>query len=311
MRRYIIKRLIVSCFTLLVILFILFALLSLMPGSPFNDTKLSLEQVQLLKIKYGLDRPFPERFLRYVSNMLRGDLGLSYTMAPNTSVARLLRTRLPVSVRTGFSAMVTGSLVGLILGFGTALYDAKPVRWFFNIFTILGIAVPSYLIAIGLSYYLGYVHNLLPLLYDFRRPAVSSIMPVVSMSFMIAAVVARFSYSEAVEVMNSDYILLARCQGISKGALMWKYVILNSLMPVITVMASLLVGLLTGSLVIEEMFSIPGIGSLLTNAIVTNDYNVVIALSFVYSLLYIIVMLILDILYCLIDPRVRLYGNKG
>ena len=109
--------------------------------------------------------------------------------------------------------------------------------------------------------------------------------------------------------MKSDYVLLARCQGLSNRTIILKYILKNSLMPVITVMAGLLVGLLTGSLVIEQMFSIPGVGGLLTNAISANDYSVVIALSFVYSAIYIVVMLILDILYCVIDPRVRLGGK--
>ena len=110
--------------------------------------------------------------------------------------------------------------------------------------------------------------------------------------------------------MKSDYVLFAKCQGLSNGTVIMKYVLKNSLMPVITVVASLLVSLLTGSLVIERMFSVPGVGGLLTNAINTNDYSVVIALSFIYSALYIVVMLILDIVYCLIDPRVRLGGQK-
>ncbi|MBO4509922.1 MAG: ABC transporter permease, partial [Lachnospiraceae bacterium] len=110
-------------------------------------------------------------------------------------------------------------------------------------------------------------------------------------------------------VMKSDYVLFAKCQGLSNTTTILRYVLKNSMMPVITVMASLLVGLLTGSLVIEQMFSIPGVGGLLTNAIAVNDYSVVIALSFVYSVLYIVVMLILDIMYCVIDPRVRLGGK--
>ena len=134
-------------------------------------------------------------------------------------------------------------------------------------------------------------------------------MPVTAMSFVVMAVIARFAKAEASEVMRSDYVQFAKCQGLNNNTIILKYVLRNSLMPVITVMAGLLVGLLTGSLVIEQMFSVPGVGSLLTNAISANDYSVVISLSFIYSLLYVVVMLILDLLYCLIDPRVRLGGT--
>jgi len=123
------------------------------------------------------------------------------------------------------------------------------------------------------------------------------------------AVIARFTKSEAEDVMSSDYVMLARCTGMKNSTIIVKYILRNSLIPVITVMAGLLVGLLTGSLVTEKMFAIPGIGELLTNAITSNDYSVVIALSFVYSALYIVVMLILDVLYCVVDPRVRLGGE--
>ena len=173
---------------------------------------------------------------------------------------------------------------------------------------MLGVAVPSYLFAMYLSWTLGYKAKVLPMLYDFRSPAISSVMPVAALSFVVMAVIARFTKAEAEEVKNSDYVMLARCSGLNNRTIILQYILRNSLIPVITVMGSLLVGLLTGSLVIEKMFSIPGVGSLLTNAISSNDYSVVISLSFVYSALYIIVMLILDIIYCVVDPRIRLTG---
>ncbi len=310
MARYIGKRVIISLVTLFVILIILFLLLQMMPGSPFNDEKLSAEQVAKLYEKYGLDRPVAEQFIRYAGNMVRGDLGVSYALSPNTPVTKLIKNRFPVTVMIGISAMIFGTLAGLILGFLTAFFRTKPLNLIYNVITLLGIAIPSYIFAMIFSDYLGYRSGLLPLLYDFRSPVISSVMPVMAMSLSVMAVVARFSRSEAGEVMRSDYVLFARCQGLSNRTIILKYVLRNSLMPVLTVMAGLLVGLLTGSLVIEQMFSIPGVGGLLTMAISVNDFSVVLALSFVYSALYIAVMLILDILYCIIDPRVRLGGTE-
>ena len=311
MARYLGKRLLISVATLFVILLILFLLLQLMPGSPFNDEKLSADQLAQLYEKYGLDRPLPEQFLRYSGNMVKGDLGVSYSLSPDTSVTKLIKNRFPVTVKIGLAAMITGTLAGLILGFATAFFRKKALSLLYNVITLLGIAIPSYIFAMIFSYDLGYRTGMLPLLYDFRSPVVSSIMPVMAMSLQVMAVIARFSRAEAGEVMKSDYVLFAKCQGLSNRTIIMKYVLRNSLMPVITVMASLLVGLLTGSLVIEQMFSIPGVGGLLTMAISVNDFSVVLALSFVYSALYIVVMLILDILYCIIDPRVRLSGSSN
>ena len=309
MGRYIAKRLIISVVTLLVILLVLFLLLQLMPGSPFNDQKLSPEQVAVLKEKYGLDQPVILQFFRYVGNMFRGDLGVSYSLSPNTPITELLIERFPITLKIGFLSMVFGTLAGLMLGFLTAFFRNKILGFFYHLLTLLGIAVPSYLFAMCFSYFLGFKTSMFPLLYDFRDPAGSMFMPVLSMSLGVMAVIARFSKAEAQDVMKSDYVMLAKCQGLPSRTVILKYILRNSLMPVITVMAGLLVGLLTGSLVIEQMFSIPGVGGLLTNAINANDYSVVIALSFVYSALYIVVMLILDILYCVIDPRVRLGGK--
>ena len=309
MGRYIAKRLIISVITLFVILLVLFLLLQFMPGSPFNDEKLSPDQVAQLKEKYGLDKPVIIQFFNYLGNMLRGDLGVSYSLSPNTPITELLANRFPITMKIGFFSMVLGTLAGLLLGFLTAFFKSRILKFFYNLLTLLGIAIPSYLFAMCFSYFLGYKSALFPLLYDFRAPVASSVMPVVAMSLGVMAVIARFAKAEASDVMKSDYVLLARCQGLSNRTIILKYILKNSLMPVITVMAVLLVGLLTGSLVIEQMFSIPGVGGLLTNAISANDYSVVIALSFVYSAIYIVVMLILDILYCVIDPRVRLGGK--
>ena len=310
MVRYLLKRIIISLATLFVIIFLLFLLLQFMPGSPFNDAKLSPEQIEVLNEKYGLDKSIFERFFSYVGNMCKGDLGVSYSLSQDTPITELIKSRFPVTMQIGIGAMLIGTFFGLLLGFLSSFFKKKWMNAIYHIFTILGIAAPSYLVAMGLSYWLGFKWEWLPLLYDFRSPVVSSIMPVVSLSLPVLAVVARFSRAESDDIMKSDYVLLARCQGLRRRTIIFRYIIRNSLIPVITTMGMMLVGLLTGSLVIEQMFSIQGIGQLLTNAISANDYNVVIGLSFIYSLIYIVVMLIVDILYCVIDPRVRLTGKN-
>ena len=144
------------------------------------------------------------------------------------------------------------------------------------------------------------------MLYKEKLALLSSVMPSIALSMFTMASIARFTRSEMLEVMGSDYMLLAESKGISGGALIFRHALRNALIPIITVLAPLIVDLMTGSLVVEKIFAIPGVGSLLVNAIQSNDYNVVIALSFIYSAMYIGIMLVVDILYGVIDPRIRL-----
>ena len=147
---------------------------------------------------------------------------------------------------------------------------------------------------------------MLPVLYNNAKPLESSIIPMVALSMGVIANVARFSRTEMIEVLDSEYILLAEAKGISRSHLIWHHAIRNCLIPVITVLGPIIVGLMTGSMVIEKICAIPGLGSLLVKAIEVRDYNVILAVSFLYSVLYIVVMLLIDVLYGIIDPRIRL-----
>ncbi len=311
MGKYLLKKILISIMTIFVILLIMFLLLQFMPGSPFNDDKLSPEQIEMMRQKYGLDQPVIIRFFRYVANMFKGDLGVSYSISANTPITTLIARRFPVTMEIGLVSLCIGTFAGVVLGLLSAFFRSRVMNVIYSVLTLIGIAVPSYLLAMFLSYCLGFRANLLPMLYDVRDPFTTSIMPVAALSFMVMAIIGQFTKAEAMDVMNSDYVLLARCQGLKNSTIMVKYILRNSLIPVITMVGNLLVGLLTGSLVIEQMFSIPGIGTLLTQAISSNDYNVVLGLCFLYSGMYITVRLVLDILYCFADPRVRLGGTKS
>lgn len=306
MKKYILKRVAISIATLLAILLLLFVLLQLMPGSPFNDEKLSADQLALLYEKYGLDQPIVIQFFKYVGNMLRGDFGVSYTISKNTPISQLLQTRLPVSLKIGGQAVLLGTIVGLLLGILAALKHNTIWDTITTIVSVIGVSVPSYVFALALSYSLGFKLKWFPLLYSTEDPFKSSVLPSIALCMFTVASIARFTRSEMLEVLGSDYMLLAESKGISGPALIIKHALRNALIPIITVLAPLVVGLMTGSLVVEKIFSIPGIGSLLVTAIQSNDYNVIIALSFIYSAMYIGIMLVVDILYGIIDPRIRL-----
>lgn len=306
MKKYVAKRVITALFTLLVILLVLFILMQLMPGSPFNDEKLTADQKAALYAKYGLDQPVVVQFGRYVLNMLRGDFGVSYKISKNTPIAQLIAVRLPVSIAIGGYAVALGAIVGLILGLIAALFRDTILDTLCTVISVIGVSVPSYVFALALSFQFGYKWHLFPMLYNTAEALNSSVLPSISLSMFTMASIARFTRTEMLEVMQSEYMLLAESKGISGGALIFRHALRNALIPIITVLAPLIVDLMTGSLVVEKIFSIPGVGSLLVNAIQSNDYNVVISLSFIYSALYIAIMLVVDILYGIIDPRIRL-----
>ncbi|MCH4191698.1 MAG: ABC transporter permease [Butyrivibrio sp.] len=311
MKKYILKRIVTSVFTLLAILLILFILMQLMPGSPFNDEKLNNDQRAALYAKYGLNQPVIIQFFKYVFNMLRGDFGVSYNISKNTPIAQLIQSRLPISIAIGGAAVALGAFVGLILGVTAALWHDTVWDTVATIISVIGVSVPSYVFALALSYQFGFQWRLFPMLFSPQQMVASSVLPSISLSMFTMASIARFTRSEMLEVLGSDYMLLAESKGISGPALIFRHALRNALIPIITVLAPLIVDLMTGSLVVEKIFAIPGVGSLLVNAIQSNDYNVVIALSFIYSAMYIIIMLAVDILYGVIDPRIRLSKSEA
>lgn len=306
MKKYIAKRVLTSIFTLLAIVLILFILMQLMPGSPFNDEKLSDDQRAVLYAKYGLDQPVVVQFGHYVVNMFKGDFGVSYKISKNTPISQLIQSRLPISIAVGFFAVTLGAVVGLILGLIAALKRDTILDTLCTIISVIGVSVPSYVFALALSFTFGFKWKIFPMLYNTADALNSSVMPSIALSMFTMATIARFTRTEMIEVLGSEYMLLAESKGISGSKLIFRHALRNALIPIITVLAPLIVDLMTGSLVVEKIFAIPGVGSLLVNAIQSNDYNVVIALSFIYSAMYIGIMLVVDILYGIIDPRIRL-----
>ena len=298
MKKYIAKRMFVSIVTILIILLLLFCMLQLMPGSPFNDEKLSEAQVQVLNQKYGLDQPIVVQFVNYVKNVVKGDFGVSYSISKNTDISKLLNTRLPVSFRIGGQAVVFGAIIGIMLGIAAALKSGTWIDSICTIVSVLGVSLPSYVFALAMAYFLGYRANIFPLLYNSAEAFASSVMPTIALAMFSIATVARFTRTELLEVLDSDYMLLAESKGITGRTLIVRHALRNALIPIITVLAPLVVDLMIGSLVIEKIFSI--------TAIQSNDYNVTITIAFIYSVMYIVLMLAVDILYGVIDPRIRL-----
>lgn len=313
MWKYICKRLAISVLTILCILFVLFLLLECMPGTPFDsqEGKVSPEQMALLYEKYGLDKPMVTRFFIYVKNMLSGDFGVSYVIQNNMPIADMLAGRLQVSVRIALQAMLVGCVFGLLLGVVAALHHNRPLDTGASLISMIGVSIPSYVFALGLAYLLGYKLQWFPLLYSGAEEFRSTILPTIALGFAPIAAIARFTRTEMIEVLDADYIQLAEAKGVGRGATVLRHALRNAMIPILTIMGPMLVSLMTGSTVVETIFSVPGVGSLFVNALQVNDYNVAITLAFVFSALYIGIMLLVDILYGVIDPRIRVAGGKS
>ena len=305
MSKYITKRVLMSILTLMVILFVLFLMLSYMPGSPFNDEKLTAVQKQVLYAKYGLDQPFFVRFAKYVVNMFKGDLGVSYVLNKNRAVADMIKGPLMVSIRIGAQGFVVGSIIGLLLGIAAALNHNTWIDSLCSVVSVLGVSVPSYVFALLLAFYIGFKLQWTPILYNANAPFSSTILPTLALSMFPIANISRFTRSEMIDVLGSDYIALVQAKGVKEKGLIFHHALRNTMIPIVTIMGPLLINLLTGSMVVEKVFAIPGIGMLMVQAIQSNDYNVVVACAFVYSALYIFMMLGVDVLYGIIDPRIR------
>ncbi len=310
MAKYILKRIAVSVLTLLVITFVLFVLVRIMPGNPFPSERMSAEQIANKRKELGLDDPMMVQFYRYMKKVLKGNFGNGTSLYNGAPISTVLNTCISNSFRIGGLAICLGTFVGLILGVVAAIYRDRFWDVFCTVFSILGVCVPSYVFMIFLQYTLAYKTSLLPYFFDSGAFLKSAVIPAVSLSLFTMSTIARFTRNEMVEVMDSDYVLLAESKGLYGSALITRHVLRNALIPVVTVLAPLIVDLLTGALVVEKIYGINGIGKLMVDAISGEgiDYNYVLALGILYSALYIGVMLILDIVYGVLDPRIRVSG---
>lgn len=306
MFRYITERLGLSLLTLFLVVSITFLMLQFLPGSPFNDEKLSEEQKIILNEKYGLSDPLPVKYARYMGNVMKGDFGLSFKY-DKQKVSDLIIQRLPITVKVGTQALFMGVLIGIILGAIAAIKRGTSIDHITIIIAILGVSVPSFVFGSLMQLYLGVIIPIFPVVYNMTF--MSTIMPSISLMLYVISSTTRFMRTELVEVLNSDYILLARAKGLKRSVVIVKHAIRNALIPVVTIVGPMTVTLLTGSTVIEKIFGIPGVSFLLIEGVTLNDYFVILGVATFYSALYIAVIFVVDLLYMVIDPRIRLQGG--
>lgn len=308
MGRYVLQRFAYMVITLFLITSLTFFLMKLLPGSPLkNQEKLSPEQQEIILEKYGLNDPIPVQYANYMKNLLHGDLGVSFQY-DNRPVTELIGDRIGPSAQLGLQAIILGTFVGLLLGIIAALRHNTWLDYGATFISVLGMSIPSFVFAAILQYYiavqLGWLHV------AFWKDFSYTILPTIALSVGVTATIARFARAELIEVLQSEYILTAKAKGLSQGVIIIKHALRNSLIPVITILGPMVAALMTGTLVVEQVFAVPGLGEQFVKSIHTNDYTVIMGTTIFYSAVFVFVIFIVDILYGVVDPRIRLAGGK-
>lgn len=302
--KYILKRIFYMVITLFLIATITFFLMKLLPGSPYaNEENLTDAQLQIMNAKYGLDKPVWMQYLIYLGGLVRLDLGMSFQY--NSTVLNLLSSRVGPSFQIGLQALIFGMGMGTLLGLVAAMKQNTIVDTGATFFAIIGRSVPSFVFAVVLQLVFGVIFPILPIAL-WNQGFISSILPTLALSISPVADSARFIRTEMVEVLQSDYMELARAKGLTRMEVVMKHGVRNALIPLVTIAGPMLVGLMTGSMVIENIFAIPGIGEQFVKSILTNDYPTIMGVTMMYSFLLVVTILIVDLLYGFIDPRIRL-----
>lgn len=308
--KYLLKRVFYMVLTLWLIATITFFLMQFLPGTPYtNAEKLSPEQIALLNEQAGLDKPIITQYWLYLTNLLKGDFGISFQFK-NQPVANLLSGRIGPSLQLGLQAIIFGTFFGIILGTISAMKQNTWIDTTSTLVAILGRSIPNFVFAVLLQYIFAIKLGILPIAK--WETFASTILPTVALAMSPLADSARFIRTEMVEVLHSDYVELARAKGLSRWEIAFKHGLRNSLIPLLTLLGPLAVGLMTGSLVVENIFAIPGIGEQFVKSIMTNDYPTIMAVTILYSAMLVFVILVVDILYGIVDPRIRFSeGSRG
>lgn len=302
MVRYIIKRLFIGVVTIWALITITFFLIRIMPGSPFEADNLSQSAIEQLESTYGLDEPMWKQYILYMENLMHGDLGISYKK--NVSVNTLIARGFPYTLSIGLLSIAVSAFIGILMGIWMATSKRLAVKNTLLGIATLGVSIPGFVTAILMMMIFGVWWPVLPIV-GLGSPA-NYILPVAAQSFGQIASIARLTKSTYSEAIQMDYVTMARAKGLSNLYITARHVLKNALIPVVTYFGPAIAFLITGSFVVESIFSIPGIGREFTNAITNRDYTVVLGFSVFIGVIITVANLAVDIICSLIDPRIKL-----
>ncbi len=303
MGKYVIRRLLWMVLVLFVVAFVTFCLMHLVPGGPWDrDKALPQTVVDNLNRKYGLDQPFLIQFKNYIFNAVRGDLGVSY-IYQDRSVTSIIMGGFPVSATLGLVAFLIAILVGVPLGIAAAIKQNSFVDYFAVIFATIFASMPNFVLGILLMIIFSVTLHWFPT--SGWGSIRQIIMPAFALAALPAAYMARISRASMLDVTRQDYIRTARAKGLTERVVLVRHILRNAMIPVITIAGPELAGLVTGSFIVESLFSVPGIGRLFVQSVSQRDYGLIMGTVLFYAFAIAIINLVVDILYGMIDPRIR------
>lgn len=306
---YILKRFIMMIITVLIIATLTFVLMRAIPGSPFDEERTSNPTIQAnLEKFYKLDQPMPIQYLNYLKSIVTFDYGPSIKK-PNESVNTLLARGFPISFELGMATIIVAVISGIILGTFAALRHNGIIDYMAMTFAVVGISIPNFVLATLLIQQVAVNWHILP-------PATWSspkhmILPVIALATGPTAIIARLTRASMLEVLTQDYIKMARAKGLSPFRIVARHALRNALMPVVTIMGTMLAGILTGTFVIEKIFAIPGMGKYFVESINNRDYPVIMGSTVFYSAFLVFMLFLVDIVYGFLDPRIKLHKKEG
>lgn len=309
MARYILGRLAGVVVVLVVVSIAIFLLMHAIPGGPFDEDQMPLPpeaKANFLR-KYGLDRPLYEQYLRYMGNALRGDFGIPF-QSPTETVGELIARTFPVSIKLGLVTIFIALPVGFLLGLLAASRQNSWIDYAASTTSALGLTVPNFVIAVWLILLFAVQLKWLPTggwgeWYHF-------IMPVIALGLVPMALTARYTRNSILDVSRLDFIRTARSKGLSGRQVLWRHTLRNALIPLVTILAPQILNLVTGTIFIETIFRVPGLGKFFVTSILRRDYPMIMATMLLVAVLWSLAYLLTDLIYTVIDPRVRLGGKS-
>ncbi|MBR1771080.1 MAG: ABC transporter permease [Lachnospiraceae bacterium] len=304
MIKYIVKRILLAIVTIWVVATLTFFLMNMVPGGPFMAEKAISPAAQAaLAAKYGLDKPLHEQYLTYMKDALHGDLGDSLKQRGRT-VSGIISTKFPVSAKVGGLAVVVSLLIGVPLGCVAAYKRGKVLDSVISVVSTCGIAVPSFVICTVLMYVFGVRLRILPTLG--LTGWKNYIMPVAALSFYPTAYIMRLMRSSMLDALGQDYMRTAKAKGLSQSVSIFKHALRNAILPVVTYLGPMITYTLTGSFIVEKIFTIPGLGGEFIGAITSRDYTLIMGTTIFLAAFMVVMNVVVDIVYKIIDPRIQL-----
>ena len=317
MAKYILKRLIAAVISMFFLITVTFFLMHAIPGGPFSageQKDLNPEILVAIRARYGLDKPVFQQYLNYLGKLVQGDMGVSFKMQKNRPVVDIIKEKFPVSAKVGFFALLWAIIVGVPLGCIAAYKRGTWVDSLLRVICTIGVSIPSFVIASLLIERFAGANastRIFPTIFDASLGAKSYVMPAFALGLYPMCYTARQARSSMLDALGQDYIKTARAKGLTTNRIIFKHALRNALIPVITFLGPEIAFVFCGGFVIEKVFSIPGLGRYFVQSILARDYPVIMGTTIFLASFIILMNLVVDILYHVVDPRIELAGGEN